>query len=141
MSQTRGGMKKGRHFVWRFEPQEMTVLIENEKGKKHKYSVQEIERILRNLYNAFWNEFFPLANDVEKLNNGSERLGLGRIILEQREGDIYHAQGSSYLGVVMEECEYFQWNGKHVGIGWRLVDDDFSRIAVISKLQRASGQN
>ena len=113
----------------------LKISIKNEDGKIHEYSVHEIENILKNLKVRFGNGFFPLANNVEKLHKGSERLGLGRMILEQRPADIYHAQGSSYLGVVMEECGYFEWNGIRRGIEWCLIDSDFSTNTIISKLK------
>ncbi len=31
-----------------------------------------------------------------------------------------HAQGSSYLGVVLEEIGVFNWNGAKKGIQWRI---------------------
>jgi len=79
-----------------------------------------------------------LGNNVEKLGNATERQGLGTTILEQRPGNTYHAQGASYLGVVLEECGYFQWNGKHRGIGWRLIENDFSAENIIRRLRGAS---
>ena len=138
MSETRGGINKRKGFRWEYDPNERILLITNEDGKRHEYTIKEIQNILARLETNFGGGFFPLANNVEKLANGSERLGLGSVILEQKPGDIYHAQGSSYLGVVMEECHYFEWNGKHKGIHWRLVDTNFNRESVISKLLIAS---
>ena len=71
----------------------------------------------------FAKEWCPLANNVESLGNGTERMGLGMIILEGRPNDIKHAQASSYLGVVFEDLEIFEWNGKRRGIAWRLLVD------------------
>ena len=138
LSETRGGINKRKKFRWIYDPEEKTLLITNEDGKSHEYTIKEIENVLRKIEAKFGSGYFPLANNVEKLANGSERLGLGTIILKQKPGDIYHAQGSSYFGVVMEECRYFEWNGKHRGIHWRLVDTDFNRESVISKLIGAS---
>ena len=47
---------------------------------------------------------FPLANNVQHLRDGTEKMGLGRAILDLKGSTISHAQGSSYLGVVLEEC-------------------------------------
>ena len=141
MSETRGGKNKRKRFGWEYDPRTMRILIEKEDGRRHEFPVQEIESILRSLQAEFGNGFFPLANNVEKLSNGSERPGLGKIILEQKPGDILHAQGASYLGVVMEECRYFEWNGRRRGIMWRLIDNDFSIQTIITKLQNVKGRD
>jgi len=52
-------------------------------------------------------------------------------------GDVYHAQGASHLGVVMEEAGYFQWDGKHHGIAWRLIDHDLGSETLAARLQAA----
>ena len=139
MSETRGGERKRKRFEWWYVAEENKILIKKQEGERreHEYSVREIESILRRLESVFGDGFFPLANNVQKLANGTEREGLGTIILEQKPGDIYHAQGSSYFGVVMEECNYFEWNGKHVGIHWRLIDHDFTRETITNKLKKS----
>jgi hypothetical protein len=141
MSETRGGKNKRKRFGWEYDPRTMRILIENEDGRRHEFPVQEIEGILRHLQAKFGNAFFPLANNVVKLTNGTERPGLGTKILEQKPGDIHHAQGASYLGVVMEECRYFEWNRKRRGIMWRLIDSDFSIQTIITKLQNVRRRN
>ena len=45
---------------------------------------------------------------------------MGLAVLEQTPGDISHAQGSSYLGVVLEEVGLIKWNGASRGIQWRI---------------------
>jgi len=67
-------------------------------------------------------------------------MGLGKAILELDDSDVTHAQGSSYLGVVLEECGYFVWNGKHRGIHWRLINTDFSIPALIARLKSAQNK-
>lgn len=136
MSVTRGGQAKGKHFNWHFDDDSNQVLIKNENGKEHAYSVKEIQTVLRAVYREFKSDYFPLANNVERLSNGTEKIGLGKLILELEESNIHHAQGSSYLGVVLEECEYFVWNGQHMGIEWRLEDTNFSLEKITSQLKQ-----
>ncbi len=62
--------------------------------------------------------------------------GLGRVILGQEGANIAHAEGASYLGVVLEHCGYFFWNNHHKGIAWRLLDTDFSMETIISRLSQ-----
>ena len=137
MSITRGGKSRRKRFGWHFDAGSSRIAIENEDGKKHSYSVLEIRDILNTIHHRFGTNYFPLANNVEKLSNGTEKIGLGTIILEREDSDVYHAQGSSYLGVVLEERGYFIWNGKHRGIEWRLKDTDFRLATIVSRLTNA----
>lgn len=140
MSVTHGGEIRGKRFDWHFDANSKEVHIYTENRKKlHAYSTQEIQAILSGLYNEFGNEDFPLANNVMLLGNGTEKMGLGVIILQQENSDVHHAQGASYLGVVLEECRYLDWNGKHYGIQWRLRDDtDYNLDSIQSRLIRFS---
>ncbi len=115
-------------------------MIQNERGRRLAYTIEELCAILRDLHGSFGEGFFPLANNVEKLGEGSERAGLGTTILKHRPRDISHAQGASYLGVVMEECGYFEWNGKHLGIAWRLRRLDLDQDALAARLVRPAGR-
>ncbi len=121
MSFTRGGKKRRKHFDWYYDSNLQRVLIVNEDGREHKYPLSEIHSILRIIHHRFGTDYFPLANNVEKLSNGTEGMGLGTIILELGQSTVAHAQGASYLGVVLEECGFFLWNGKHRGIEWKLL--------------------
>jgi hypothetical protein len=118
MSLTHGG-KKAKRFKWEYRDHQ--IIIKNENGRMHSYSVGEIYDIITWLAGKFGDGWFPLANNVQKLGDGTEIDGLGLAILHQRPKDITHAQGSSYLGVVLEEVKIFEWNGKAKGIEWRTI--------------------
>jgi len=115
MSVTRGGPNKRVHFTWHYDPATARLLITAETDKRHTYPLRETQAILRGLYARF-----------------------GTAILEQMPGDTYHAQGASYLGVVLEEAGYLQWNNRHRGIAWRLTDADFSADTLIHRLGEVS---
>jgi len=117
MLYTHGG--KSRKFEWGFANDLLT--IKNEFERIHVYPLREIYSILQWLESEFHNEWFPLANNVEKLGNGTERKGLGIAIYRQNPGDVTHAQGASYLGVVLESVRLFEWNGAKWGIQWRIT--------------------
>lgn len=121
MSFTRGGKKRRKHFDWYYDSNLQRVQIVNEDGREHEYSLAEIQSIIKTIHKRFGTHYFPLANNVEKLSNGTEHLGLGTIILELSQSTIAHAQGASYLGVVLEECGFLMWNGKYLGIAWKLL--------------------
>ena len=139
MSTTRGSEKKAKQFKWWFEPDRKMVMIEkmvikNENPLHHSYSVEEIRAILGRLDHDFGGEWFPLANNVALLGKGTEKMGLGRAILEQGKRSVRHAQGASYLGVVLEECGYLVWNEKHWGIKWRIDRPHFDLEKLASRL-------
>lgn len=119
---TRGGPGKRIHFEWWFDEKLKELKIESKKGRHHSFSLDEILSVIITIKNEFGSGSFPLANNVAKLGKGTEVRGLGTIILDQSPGDVTHAQGSSYLGPVLEHMGYFEWNGKHKGIEWSLKD-------------------
>jgi hypothetical protein len=114
---THGG--KARRFEWKYQGNE--TIITNENGRTHLYSVGEIYDIINWLTQKFGADWFPLANNVEKLGNGKEVDGLGVAILRQGPKNITHAQGSSYLGVVLEQLGILEWNHKAKGIKYRII--------------------
>jgi hypothetical protein len=136
MSQTHGG-KKSKRFTWKLVGR--SILIENENGKKHSYDIQEIQAILRWLNQRFGNSWFPLANNVELMGNGKEKSGLGMAILSRKPKDVTHAQGSSYLGVVLEEVGILIWNGAIRGIKWQIANIPETYDDVVAILQNRNG--
>jgi len=117
--ETRGGKRRRRRFGYRVT--ENALEIENVNGRVDVFPFGELHAILQSLRMQFEDRWFPLANNVEKLGNGTERAGLGRTILDPVTGDITHAQASSYLGRVLEDIGLAEWNGKRRGIEWRLT--------------------
>ena len=115
---TNGGVKAKR-FDWAFHDD--CVKIKKENGKQEDYPLAEIFAILRWLTGRFGADYFPLANNVEKLWHDEEADGLGVAILRQQPKRIPHAQGSSYLGVILEHVGILEWNNRHQGIKWRII--------------------
>ena len=107
MSVTHGG--RARKFDWSFI--EGHLVIQSESGMEHSYSLDEVHEIVKSLHSTFGDNWFPLANNVEKMYSGTERPGLGTAIYKLRPGDTTHSQGASYLGVILEEVGVFEWNG------------------------------
>jgi hypothetical protein len=134
MSVTHGGPNKGKRFQWKFNATSGRLEITNQNGRELRYTLQEIHEILLSIQNDFGSDYFPLANNVERLSNGTERNGLGMIILRHKPGEISHAQGASYLGVVLEERGFLEWNGKHRGIEWRLKDKNLGPQRIKTRL-------
>ena len=119
MSYTNGG--KSKYFKWKLVANKIS--IKNEDDRVHEYELVEILEVLQWLKNRFSNKWFPLANNVEFLSKDEEQDGLGNSILNLKPNDITHAQGASYLGVVLQEIGILEWNGAKRGIQWRIIRD------------------
>lgn len=117
MSVTHGGNYKT--FDWQLDENIIDICNENE--IKHSYHLSEIFEIIKWLEVKFGEDRFPLGNNVALMGRGEEINGLGVAILNLSPNDITHAQGASYLGVVLEEIGLFEWNGAMKGIKWRLI--------------------
>lgn len=137
---THGPAHRRRHFDWHFENGRKLLHIKNERGREHEFALDEMQAILRMLHSVFGMDFFPLANNVELLGNGTEQTGFGTTIVAQADATVSHAQGASYLGVVLEECGYLEWNQQHVGIEWRIIDTDFSAGELATRLSARAMQ-
>ncbi len=137
MSVTRGGPNKRKLFTWDYDGSKKQLVIRNEKHKEHSYHLGEVSEALKLLLDRFGTHEFPLANNVEKLGDGTEQFGLGSLLYSLRSNTTF-AQGASYLGVVLEEIGYLEWNGKHRGIAWRLTETDFSPDKFEQSLSRIS---
>ena len=138
MSVTHGATAKAKRFDWYSDAKSKKVWIENEKGREHGYSTQEIQSILSKLYDEFRDRYFPLPNNVARLSNGTEKMGFGMVILNPKNSNVPHAQGSSYLGVVLEDAGILL-GMQHVGIEWRIIDTDFSLDAIQSRRMAPNG--
>lgn len=132
---THGG--RTRRFQWLLDGD--TLQIESESGVSHAFTIRETLAVLQLLHAHFRNNWIALANNVEKLHHGTERYGLGGAIHQQRPGDTHHAQGASYLGVVLEHAGILEWNGKSREIQWRIRRMPAGTGELRTLLTRASG--
>jgi hypothetical protein len=118
VAKTHGG--KAIDFDWSF--QENLLVINSNTSQMHEYTLQEIVNILSILHSKFGNDWFPLANNIEKMPKQKEKLGLGSIIYSLAPGKTHHAQGASYLGIILEETGILKWNRKIKGIEWQIAE-------------------
>ena len=136
---TRGGPNRAKRFDWQYDAGRRRVVIRNEDDRVLVYTIDELAKLLDKLEATFGTNEFPLANNVEKLGAGTERPGLGMTLLSIKPKDVAYAQGSSYLGVVLEDLGYLRWNGRSRGIGWRLTGQDGSVAGLGSRLRDNRG--
>jgi len=86
---TRGPDAKRKFFNYRYHNETDTVIINAEHGKQHRFTTPEISNVLRIIKKEFGDQYFPLANNVQWLHEGTEKRGLGSIIYELSPGDTY----------------------------------------------------
>lgn len=120
---TRGG--KAKDFKWRCdETKDALVVTRKLQNREEEYSFAELFRVIHQLYDRFGYDWFPLANSLTKLQDGTERQGLGMSLFESYSGvpsaRVSHAQGASQIGVVLEALRIVEWNRESRGIQWRL---------------------
>lgn len=134
MATTRGSASRRRHFNWTYDSPTRSLVAVNDRHRALSYDIEKILEILRALQTQFGNEFFPLANNVVLLNRGEEKPGLANTILQVYPGDFTRAQGASYLGVMLEELGYLEWNNKTLGIAWKLLPREINRSVLLEHL-------
>lgn len=137
-----GGSAKG--FDWSFNDD--CIRISNENERREEYSLAEVFAVLDWLKHKFAADWFPLANNVKKLGQDDEANGLGVSILYQQPGKISHAQGASYLGVVLEHLGLLEWNKRQKGIEWRIIRqpnslEDLRKVVVTKPMPPAHVAN
>jgi hypothetical protein len=52
-------------------------MTKNKNGRDDQFHLDEIVKILQKIKTEFGSDYFPLANNVAKLTNGTEIRGLG----------------------------------------------------------------
>jgi hypothetical protein len=137
MSFTRGGPGRQRQFQWQFDPVTRQLLILNENHWDFMYSLEEVQKILQGIYAMFSTGPFRLSSrDGFPGEEEKEYTGFIRIILKVLPHDYPRAMGASYLGVVLEEAGFLQWNGQTRGIAWNLINTDFSEEALTRRMTK-----
>ncbi|MBE7567951.1 hypothetical protein [Acidithiobacillus sp. HP-11] len=132
---TRGPAERAISFEAQYADGILHICSLDERHIQHSYSAIEIYLILKSLQQQFGQNYFPLANNVERLGHGEEQPGLGMTILQVGfDINIAHAQGSSYLGPCLEHLGYCEWNGQHHGIQWRLIQENLSDRQLLQDL-------
>jgi hypothetical protein len=111
---TRG---KNIRFTWSSDNER--VVIVNEKNRVLEYRYEDIYCLIGLLYSKFGYNWFPLGNNVVKVADETEVDGFGTNLYKIVNNTTY-AQGSSYLGVVLEELGIFEWNNEKRNIKWKL---------------------
>ena len=83
LGQTNGG-RQSKSFRWWWD--EPMPYIERENGQHDQFPMADLRKILQSLESQFHSRWFPLANDVAKMSNGTEKPGLGMTIFQDSAG-------------------------------------------------------
>jgi len=116
-SETHGGKKKP--FKWRFDNESDAIVIDRNLTKHDIFELDEILTVIQALYRELANDWYPLANGLVKMQDGTEEVGLGSSIYAV-SNDTTHGQAASQLGVILEDAGILKWNGRSRNIAWRL---------------------
>lgn len=107
-------------FRWLFDIDKDSIIIDRDLSRPDEFSTAEIFYLLHRLYDRFGHDWFPLANNVQRLPEGTEVDGLGST-LYRMSPDTTHAQAASQLGPILMQYGLFEWNQRSNGIRWRIV--------------------
>jgi hypothetical protein len=105
----------------------------NTRRPSDEFQFDELYKVLRDLFERFGLNAFPLGNNVEKLGKNTEKEGLGMAIKRACNNDITKAQAASYLGPYLEEISVFEFEQITSNTAWKLscAPNDDEIIAAI----------
>ena len=98
---------------------------------------RELDQLLAAMADGRW---WPLADNVEKLTNGTEKDGLGKFLCERFGWTPTDAQLAGHLGVILSGAGIWDYNGRKRGIEFRLADSDMGRVKTYHERRRAALQ-
>jgi hypothetical protein len=108
-------------FCWRMNKDGNIIILRkfNIKSYKIKHETEISREIIDGLIASIQNdEWFPLANNVEKLRNGTEVDGVGKYLYQHGFNET-QAQSASHLSTIFYEAGIWLYNGKRKGMKFR----------------------
>jgi len=115
-----------KDFWWRFNDNNSLEIIRNFDFTNKNIITEkeifghEIEKIEAFMGDREWKD---LANNVEKLNNGKEKNGIGRFLFDELGWSTTDCQLAGHLGVIFVLSGLWQYNGEIRGIKFRKIED------------------
>jgi len=132
---------KAKDFWWRVEENgDITIRrVFATRGQRDDVRVrtvtrEELGRLLDAMSDGEW---WPLANSVEKLTNGTEQHGLGKFLYEQLGWTCTEAQLAGHLGVILTSAGVWEWNDRKRDMKFRLADPDLRRMQAYFERRRS----
>ncbi|HZJ58537.1 MAG TPA: hypothetical protein VFD57_05650 [Clostridia bacterium] len=115
---------KQKEFRWRYSKANGLVIIRTFKNgnKKTEFSNEDIDSIINFIKEE---GIVPLANNVVKLSNGTEKEGIGRFIYQNISNDTTNAQTASQLASILYNTGVLGYNGAVRGMEFWILDDNW----------------
>ncbi|WP_010661890.1 hypothetical protein [Marinilabilia salmonicolor] len=116
---------KAKSFDWRLTNTNDIIIKRKFKGDQleettiTKKELDEIDQFVRKI------DWMDLANNVEKLRNGTEKEGFGWFLFNKLGKSTTESQLSSHLGAILVDSEVWGYNGKKVGLKFRKTPGDW----------------
>lgn len=119
---------RGDRIGFRYEVTDSGLTVHNKNNRDLlQISFIQLACILKTLGDQFVNNFFPLENNVSSAHKKILNPGLG---LATNNCGIVDVTYASYIGPILEDLGFLDWNGKRKGIEWRLVDQPASAAEI-----------
>jgi len=102
----------------------------------------EMNRLIEYLYddNYFPNNWFPLSHNVEKLNNGTEKHGIGKFLYTTLNYSETDSQISSHIATIFYNANLWEWNNKKRGMEFKKKENklwcDTLKNVYLNKVER-----
>ncbi|MGI6359092.1 MAG: hypothetical protein ACOX2K_10475 [Bacillota bacterium] len=118
-------LSQGTDFKWMIDDEgsvEIRRRFANGQEVINSYASTELDRLHFSVSEHDW---VALANNVEKLNHGTEQQGIGKFIKEELGKSVLDAQGASQLAAIFVKSGAWQDNGLKRGIAFRRLREDW----------------
>lgn len=114
---------KGNEFLWYYDGEKLTIEREfKNKEEKTEFFNDEIDMIVQYIKN---NGEVDLSNSVSKVEDGSEKPGIGKFIYESIRRDITFQQSSSQLVSIMYNIGVLDYNNKKRNMKFWIKDSNW----------------
>lgn len=128
------GHTRGKNLKFEWTLTNQGIAIRSEKGKVYVYSEAELASVLMWLYCSFGQTPFPLANNLELLEQGTEQNGFGLALYSVKRQNAF-VQAAMYLALVFESLGVFE-HIKGSPIQWTLkVDPKKGFVSLLDRLK------
>lgn len=117
---------KKNPFEWKYT-NDCIIIKRNFKNTKSttKFSNSDLNKIINFIIK---NDEVELSNNVKKLANGTEKIGLGSFIYNGISKDVTDAQAASQLASILCACRILSYNGAERGMKFKVKEKNWERI-------------
>lgn len=124
---TRTLSTKSKLFKWTFNWIDGLTIYRHFSNEERKdiFSINELKQIIQF---TIENGRVPLANNVEKIHQGTEKKGLGSFIYSHFGKDITKAQAASQLAGILVHVGIYEYNGAARNMEFWINNDDLELL-------------